>query len=124
MNRLVVLLAVAAVMSWAGMAQAQCCGAPVVSYYAPAPTTVYYAAPTTACYAPQAVYYSPYTSYYAPQTSYYAPQTSCYAPQTVYYGPAVGPVVTTRYRPILGGSVSHVYYPAARPWVSGYWPYY
>jgi hypothetical protein len=101
MNRLVVLLAMVAAVSWAGAAQAQCCGVPVVAYYAPVPTTVYYATPT--CCAPRTVYY---------------------APQTVYYPPEVGPIVTTRYRPILGGTVTRVYYPAARPWLTGYWPYY
>jgi hypothetical protein len=91
MNRLVVVLAVVAALSWVGAAQAQCCGAPAVSYYAPAPTTVYYPAPT-------AVYY---------------------APQTVFYAPAIAPVVTTRYRPILGGTVTRVRY----PWAVGYYPY-
>jgi hypothetical protein len=116
MNRFVVLLVGMAILVVAGAAQAQCCGQPVVSYYAPAPTTVYYAPPTTAYYAPQTVYYAP------PTTACYAPQTAYYVPQTAYYAPAVAPVVTTRYRPILGGTVSRVYYP--RPWVAGYWPYY
>ena len=67
-------------------ANAQCGCAPaypVTAYYAPAPTTVYYAAPVTAYYA---------------------------APVTAYYAPAPVAVARTRYRPILGGTVTRVRY--------------
>jgi len=47
------------------------------SYYAPVPTTAYYA-PTTA-------YYAPTTAYYAPTVAYY-PTSAYYAPTTAYYG--------------------------------------
>ncbi len=99
MNRLVVLLAFVVIMAWVGVAQAQCCGQPTVTYYAPAPTVAYYAPPTTVYYAAR------------PRVAYYAP------------APVPAPVVvTTRYRPVLGGTVSRVR-PVARPWVVGYYPY-
>lgn len=105
MNRLVVLLALVAILAWAGVAQAQCCGQPTVAYYAPAPTVAYYPPPTTVYYAPRTVYYAP------PRVAYYAP------------APVPAPaVVTTRYRPILGGTITRVR-PVARPWVVGYYPY-
>ena len=108
MNRVIALLAWASVMLWAGVAAAQvaqvCYYEPTTVYYQPAPA--YY----TSYYAP-----APVTTYYAP-----APTTACYAPAptTVYYAAAPapvvvapGPVVTTRYRPILGGTVTRVHYP-------------
>ena len=58
---------------------------PVTSYYGTAPTTVYYSGPAAA-----PVAYAP-----PPTTVYYPP------PRTVYYQPA--PVVTTAYRPLVGG---------------------
>ncbi|MCH7751888.1 MAG: hypothetical protein IH898_07005 [Planctomycetes bacterium] len=72
-------------------------------------------------YQPMTVYsppvvVTPQTVYYTPQTVYYTPQTVYYTPQTVYYTPAPAvsyqPVarVRTRYRPILGGSVTRVRY--------------
>jgi hypothetical protein len=44
-----------------------------------------------------------YQAYYpaVPYTSYYAP-----APATVYYSPAPAAVATTRYRPLIGGTVT------------------
>ena len=62
-----------------------------------------------------------YVTYYQPMTVYsppvvVTPQTVYYTPQTVYYTPAPAvsyqPVarVRTRYRPILGGSVTRVRY--------------
>ena len=121
MNRftlgLALLLAVAGVQAASGQ---------YVVYYpataaAYAPVTTYYAAaPVTTYYAPAA---QPVTTYYAPSYSYYAP-----APVTTYYAPA--PVVAapttyvTRYRPILGGTVTTAYYgyvPAPRTYV--YWRY-
>lgn len=107
MNRLIVLAALVGVLGWVGLANAQCCCGATTAYYAP--QTAYYAAPaTTAYYAP-----APRTVYYAAprRTVYYAAPvtTSYYAPQTAYYAPA--PIVQTRYRPILGGSVTRVYYP-------------
>jgi len=61
------------------------------SYYAPAPTTTYFAptttyfAPTTAYYAPTTAYYAPTVAYYAPTVAYY-PTSAYYAPTTAYYG--------------------------------------
>ena len=110
MNRPVVLLALVAILAWAGVAQAQCCGQPAAAdVYAPAPTVAYDAHPP-------AVYYARY----APRTVYYAP------PRVAYYAPAPVPapvVVTTRYRPFLRGTVTRARYPLARPWVAGYYPY-
>jgi len=62
-----------------------------------------------------------YVTYYQPMTVYSPPvvampQTVYYTPQTVYYAPAPAvsyqPVaqVRTRYRPILGGSVTRTRY--------------
>jgi len=97
MKRLMAVLALAVVLSWTGSAMAQCCGCPT--------QTVYYAPATTAYYAP------------APTTVYYAPApvatTAYYAPAPVVAAPA--PIVQTRYRPILGGTVSRVYYPTYAP---------
>ncbi len=65
-------------------------------------------------YQPMTVYSPPVVA--TPQTVYYTPQTVYYSPQTVYYTPAPAvsyqPVahVRTRYRPILGGSVTRVRY--------------
>ena len=57
----------------------------------------------------------PYVTYYQPVVAYHAP--AVVVPQTVYYAPAPAPVVyqptarvRTRYRPILGGTVSRVRY--------------
>lgn len=117
MNRLTAVLALGSVLCGAGVASAQCAQ---VCYYQP--QTVYYAAapaatsscPQTSCYTPTTTYYAPATTYYAPTTAYYAPTTTYYAPATTaYYAPA--PIVQTRYRPILGGTVSRVYYPSYYP---------
>jgi len=80
---------------------------PATAYYAPAPVTAYYApAPVTTCCAP------------APVTAYYAP-----APTVAYYPTAVA---TTRYRPILGGTITRWRYvnrPAyAYPATVAYYP--
>lgn len=105
MNRFVVMVSLAVVGLSAAAADAQW-------------VTTYYRAPTTAYYAP-----TPVTSYYAPapQTVYYGP-----SPRVAYYAPApapapvaVTPVYTTRYRPILGGSITRVRYryaPVAPAW--------
>lgn len=69
----------------------------------------------------QVVYYQPVTTYYAPVpvTTYYAPPVT-----TVAYQPVAR--VRTRYRPILGGSVTRVrygytpVYTTAMPVVYGY----
>lgn len=82
----------------------------------------------TACVA-EAQAYGPYVTYYPAATTYYAPApapvayvaaspvvieapppvvTAYYAPPAVVYQPAAR--VVTRYRPILGGSVSRVRY--------------
>jgi hypothetical protein len=62
----------------------------------------------------------PVTAYYVPpvapvvQTSYYGPAPVAPVVQTSYYAPAPAiayrpvPVATTRYRPILGGSVTRI----------------
>jgi hypothetical protein len=92
MKRLMAVLALCVVLGWSSAALAQCCGCQT-AYYAPAPVTTYYA---------------PATAYYAP-----APTTVYYAPTTAYYAPA--PIVQTRYRPILGGTVTRVYYPNYAP---------
>jgi len=88
MNRFTMLIAVAAVCCSTAAAEAQW----VTTYYR-APTTVYYspapAVATTAYFAP------------APRVAYYAP-----APAPV----AAVPVYTTRYRPLLGGSITRVRY--------------
>ena len=90
------------------LAASQTADAQVYQVYYAAPTTAYYqpAPVTTAYYAPSTVYYAapPTTAYYAPATTYYAP-----VPTTTYYAPAA-PVVTTYYRPILGGTISRVRY--------------
>jgi hypothetical protein len=75
-----------------------------VTYYQP--MTVY-SPPVVAT--PQTVYYTPQTAYYTPQTVYYTPQTVYYAPApAVSYQPVAR--VRTRYRPILGGTVTRVRY--------------
>jgi hypothetical protein len=130
MNRWMALLGCVVVLSWGGVAAAQCCGGcatETVAYAEPVATTAYYApttayyAPTTAYYAPTSAYYAPTTAYYAPTTAYYAPTTAYYAPTTAYYSPAAvvapGPIVQTRYRPILGGTVTRVYNP---PYMQAY----
>jgi hypothetical protein len=67
------------------------------SYYAPVPTTAYYA-PTTTYYAPTTAYYAPTTAYYAPTTAYYAPTTAYYAPAaTAYYAPTTAYYPTAAY---------------------------
>lgn len=82
MKRFLLLLAGCVVsLAWAGHAEAQVA---YVTYYAPAvPVTTYCAPPTPVMY-----------------TSYYAP------------APVVGyqavPVVRTRYRPFLGGTVTRI----------------
>jgi len=100
MNRFAMLIAVGAACCWSTAAEAQW----VTTYYR-APTTVYYspvpAVATTAYYAP------------APHAVYYAP-----APRVAYYAPAAAPVAavpvyTTRYRPLLGGSITRVRYAPA-----------
>jgi hypothetical protein len=95
MNRFALLTAAAAVWFTCGAAEAQWTtvyyGPPAAVYYHPAPAVA-----TTAYYAP------------APQTVYYAP-----APRAVYYAPApvaAVPVYTTRYRPLLGGTITRVRY--------------
>jgi len=86
----------------------------VYQVYYPTPTTVYYAsdspaaccAPVTTCYAPSCcapTCCAPTCCAPEATTAYYAP-----APTTVYY--AATPVVTTRYRPILGGTVTRTRY--------------
>ncbi|MCA9229447.1 MAG: hypothetical protein KDA57_02250 [Planctomycetales bacterium] len=57
----------------------------------------------------------PYVTYYQPVTVYSPPVV--YTPHAVYYAPAPAPVVyqptaqvRTRYRPILGGTVTRVRY--------------
>ena len=93
MNRFALMIAAAAMCCAPATADAQLT---TVYYPAPVATTAYYAP------APHAVYYAP-----APQTVYYAPVR-----RTVYYAAApavaVAPVVTTRYRPLVGGSVTRV----------------
>ena len=75
-----------------------------VTYYQP--MTVY-SPPVVAT--PQTVYYTPQTAYYTPQTVYYTPQTVYYTPApAVSYQPVAR--VRTRYRPILGGTVTRVRY--------------
>ena len=87
---------------------------PRVAYYAPVPTTTYYA--PAASYAGTTTYYAPSvpsTSYYAPSaevvstpvTTYYAPSTT-YAPMTSYYGSSVP--ATSYYS---GGGYSTYYAP-------------
>jgi hypothetical protein len=58
-----------------------------------------------------------YVTYYAPAvpvTTYYAPTVPTAVPVTTYYAPAPTvayrpvPVTTTRYRPILGGTVTRI----------------
>lgn len=106
MKRLMAVLTLGVVLSWTSAAMAQCCScqSQTVYYAAPAPVTTAYYAPTTTYYAP------------APTTVYYAPapvaRTAYYAPAPVVAAPA--PIVQTRYRPILGGTVSRVYYPPYR----------
>ncbi|MCA9235709.1 MAG: hypothetical protein KDA44_09560 [Planctomycetales bacterium] len=72
-----------------------------------------------AAYRPYVAYYQPAVAYYAPAPVYVAP-----APVVAYYAPAPAVVyqpatrVRTRYRPILGGTVSHVrsgYVPVVYP---------
>lgn len=111
MYRWMAILGLVVVLSWSGVAAAQCCGGcatETVAYAEPVATTAYYA-PTTA-------YYAPTTAYYAPApvatTAYYAPTTAYYAPAAVV---APGPIVQTRYRPILGGTVTRVYNPTFMP---------
>ena len=69
---LVLLLAATSVLVFTQAADAQCGCQPTVSYYAPVPTTAYYAAPVTANYAPTTAYYAPTVVYY-PTSAYYAP---------------------------------------------------
>jgi hypothetical protein len=70
-----------------------------VTYYAPAmPVTTYYAPPETPVV--QTSYYAPVPAAPVVQTSYYAPAPA------VAYRPV--PVATTRYRPILGGTVTRI----------------
>ena len=80
MNRVLVAFVVALAIGWAVAESAQ---AQVYRAYYPAP-------------APVAV-----TSYYAPGPVVYAP-----APTTVYYPAAPAVVATTRYRPVIGGTVT------------------
>jgi hypothetical protein len=79
MNRLLVAVVALAI----GLAAAESARAQVYRAYYPAP-------------APVAV-----TSYYAPGPVAYAP-----APTTVYYPAAPAVVATTRYRPLIGGSIT------------------
>ena len=66
-------------------ADAQCNCVPTVAYYAPGPTTAYYAAPVTAYYAPTIAYYgAPVTVYRAPAIAYRAPVATYYAPYVPY----------------------------------------
>lgn len=82
---LALLVAATSVFVFTQAADAQCGCQPRVSYYAPVPTTAYYAAPVTAYYAPTTAYYAPTVAYYAPTTAYY-PTSAYYAPTTTYYG--------------------------------------
>ena len=86
---------------------------PYVTYYQP--STVYYSSPAGSSYvtsSPTVTYYSgPSRSAYYPSTTYY-PTTSYYSPGYSYYS---SPVVT-RYRPLLGRTVSR--------YVGGYAPTY
>ena len=52
----------------------------------------------------QAYYPAPVTAYYAPAPVYSAPVPVYSAPAAVYYPPTV--VATTRYRPLIGGTVT------------------
>ena len=67
---LALLVAATSVFVFTQAADAQCGCQPTVSYYAPVPTTVYYAAPVTAYYAPAVAHY-PTSAYYAPTTTYF-----------------------------------------------------
>jgi hypothetical protein len=115
MNRLIAVSALCVVLWWSGAAVAQVCyNQPQTVYYAqPAPVTTAYYAPTTTYYAP-----APATVYYAPApvatTAYYTPAPVA---TTAYYAPApvAAPIVQTRYRPILGGTVTRAYYPTYSP---------
>ena len=87
-------------------------------YYQPAPTTFVQPAPVvqTTYVQPATVYrplLRPFTRVIAPATTVYAtPQPVVVAQPTVPVAvvqPA--PVVTTRYRPILGGTVTRTWYP-------------
>lgn len=85
MTRFAPLLAVAAVLTLAAVANAQY----YTTYYAAPPTTVYYApAPVTTYYAP-----APVTTYYAPAPVYVAPRAVYYARPVV-----VAPLRPWRYR--------------------------
>jgi hypothetical protein len=99
----VMLVAIAACLACESQCQAQIVQVgyqPVTAYYAPVPVTTYYAP-------------APVTTYYAP-----APVT------TVSYQPVAR--YRTRYRPILGGTVTRVrygytpVYTTAMPVVYGY----
>jgi hypothetical protein len=115
MARISMLVAAAVVCFCAATANAQVSqvvyygAAPVV--VAPQPTTAYYAAPTTTFYAPAAT------------TAYYAP-----APVTTFAQPVAVPVTATRYRPLIGGTITRTryVYPAVTygaPAVTYYQPY-
>ena len=82
---LALLVAATSVFVFTQAADAQCGCQPTVSYYAPVPTTAYYAAPVTANYVPTTTYYAAPAAYYAPTTAYY-PTSAYYAPTTTYYG--------------------------------------
>jgi hypothetical protein len=88
------LLAAAAMLVGVDAAQAQ---VPYVTYYSP--STVYYSTPVTSSYVAPTVTYSAPTRYYSyyPSTYYY----SAYPSYSYYSRPVV-----TRYRPLLGGTVS------------------
>jgi hypothetical protein len=88
MNRFLSALVVVAAVSIATQAQAQ-----VYQVYYPAPVATYYApAPVAVAPAPVAV---------AP-----APVAVAPAPVTVYYPSYPTAVATTRYRPLLGGTIT------------------
>ena len=98
------LLVVAAMLVGVGAIQAQ---TPYVTYYSP--STVYYSTPVTSSY----VVSSPTVTYSAPTRYYsYYPSTSYYSayPSYSYYPAPVG----TRYRPLLGRTVSR-YVPSYAP---------
>jgi hypothetical protein len=70
-NSLALIVAATSIFAFTQAADAQ--------YYAPVPTTTYYAPATTTYYAPTT------TTYYAPTVAYY-PTSAYYAPATAYYG--------------------------------------
>lgn len=93
----------ALVVALTSLVLAEQASAQFVTYYSPviAPAPVVVAPVPTVAYRPVV----PYTSYYAP-----APVAVAPAPVVATPVRALAPVVTTRYRPILGGAVSRLRY--------------